>query len=231
MSVLCTICARGGSKRFPNKALRLLNGKSLISYTIKQALDSKVFAHVVVSTDSKLIADQAKTLGAESWFLRPKEFSKDNSNKLDAIRHALLETERLYKKKFDTIVDLDITSPLRKGDDIKNALKHFKDTDADNLITACLSKKNPYFNMVEIVNGQVQIIKKLEKQPFRYQDAPKTYEMNASIYIYKRKTLLSSNELFTAKTSIYEMSENQSMDVDTENDFNIVQFLLKNYYG
>ena len=81
--------------------------------------------------------------------------------------------------------------------------------------------------MVEVVNNQVQIVKKLEEQPFRRQDAPKTYEMNASIYIWNRKTILFSDELFTAKTSLYIMPEKQSIDIDNENDLDIVQFLLK----
>ena len=61
MSILCTICARGKSKGVTNKALRLLNNKPLIAYTVEQALDSKVFDRVVASTDSKIIAEKAKT--------------------------------------------------------------------------------------------------------------------------------------------------------------------------
>ena len=82
--------------------------------------------------------------------------------------------------------------------------------------------------MVEITNGQVQIVKKPKKQITRRQDAPKTYEMNASIYIWKREALLFSDDLFTSKTSFYEMTERQSIDIDSENDLSIVEFLLKN---
>ena len=227
MSVLCTICARGGSKGLTNKAIGLLNGKPLIAYTIEQALDAKVFDHVVVSTDSKIIVEKAKIFGAEVPFIRPKELATDKANKLDSIRHALNEVEKLYRKKFDIIVDLDITSPLRSVSDIQKALKYFIEKKSNNLITACPSKKNPYFNMIEIVNGQVKIVKPLKKQPFRRQDAPQTYSMNASIYIWKRETILFSNELFTTKTSLYLMSEEQSIDIDNKNDLDIVEFLLK----
>jgi len=227
MSILCTICARKGSKGVASKALRLLNNKPLISYTVEQALNSKVFDYVVVSTDSQTIAAKAKVFGAERCFIRSKELSTDTAGKIPVIRNVLIEAEKFYKKKFDIIVDLDITSPLRNVSDIKNALKHFINTNADNLITGCPSKKNPYFNMVEVINGKVQVIKKLEKRITRRQDAPETYEMNASIYIWKRKVLLSSEELFTDKTSLYVMKENQSIDIDNENDLNIVEFLLK----
>ena len=227
MSVLCTICAREGSKGVTNKALRLLNNKPLIAYTIEQALDSKVFDYVVISTDSVSITNTAKSFGVDKCFTRPKELSTDTASKILAIRNVLLEAEKFYKKKFDIIVDLDITSPPRNISDIKNALKYFIDSDADNLITGSPSKKNPYFNMVEIVDGKVQVIKKPDKQIVRRQDAPKTYEMNASIYIWKRKVLLTTEDLFRDKTSLYVMKENQSMDIDSENDLNIVDFLLK----
>ena len=189
MLVLCTICARGGSKGLPNKALKLINDKPLIAYTIEQALNSKVFDHILVSTDSKIINKKAKSFGADAWFIRPKELATDTANKISVIRHALHESEKYYKKKFDIIVDLDITSPLRYISDIKNALKFFLKKKGNNLISACPSKKNPYFNMVEIKKGKLKIIKKTKKQLTRRQDAPKTYEMNASIYIWNRKNI------------------------------------------
>jgi len=227
MAVLCTICARGGSKGLPNKAFSLIDGKPLIGYTIEQALRAKVFDHVIISTDSKAIAKKSKTFGADYWFLRPKKLAGDNSNKLDVIRHALREAEKFYKIFFNTVVDLDITSPLRSIFDIQKSLKYFFDKKADNLISVCPSKKNPYFNMVEIVNGRVQVVKKQKKTFTTRQKAPKVYEMNAAIYIWKRETILSSNNLFTGKTCLYKMKKNQSIDIDNQNDLDIVQFLLK----
>ena len=227
MTVLCTICARERSKGLVGKALCLVNGKPLIAYTIEQALKSKIFDHVVLSTDSQEIAEKSKNFGVESWFIRPQNLSHDNSSKLDAIRHAIIEAEKHYKKNFDIIIDLDITSPLRSVVDIQKALKYFLDTKSNNLISACPSKKNPYFNMVEVVDGKVQIVKKTNKQILCRQNAPKTYEMNAAIYIWKREIILTSNDLFTDKTCLYEMPETQSIDIDTRNDLDIVQFLLK----
>ena len=100
MSILCTICARGKSKGVTNKALRLLNNKPLIAYTVEQALDSKVFDRVVLSTDSQEIAENAKTFGVERCFIRSKELSTDSASKISAIRNVLLEAERFFKTKF-----------------------------------------------------------------------------------------------------------------------------------
>ena len=117
MSILCVICARGGSKGIKNKALVKINGKPLISYTIKQAFKAKIFDEVIVTTDSLKIQKIAKFYGAKSWFLRPKNISKDNSSKLLAVRHAFMEAERYFKKRFNICFDLDLTCPLRNIED------------------------------------------------------------------------------------------------------------------
>ena len=226
MKNLCTICMRGGSRGVPNKNLRELLGKPLMAYTIEQALQSELFEHVVVSTDSEKISKLAQTYGAEAWFLRPAELATDKAPKLPVIRHTFLEAEKHYGKQFDVLVDLDATSPLRDVEDIAKAYRQFLDEEADILITACPARKNPYFNMVEIINDRIQKVKQLDKNPVRRQDAPKVFDMNASIYIWKRRSLLESNTLFTDKTSLYVMSEERSVDIDTELDWEFVEFII-----
>ena len=137
---LCTICMREGSKGVPKKNLKKLIDKPLLAYTITQALESKIFDKVVISTDSLDIANESKKYGAESWFMRSKELADDKSAKVPVIRDALLRAES-FSKKFSYIVDLDATSPLRDVDDIINAFNHFMDEKSDNLVTACISKK------------------------------------------------------------------------------------------
>ena len=149
MSVLCIICARGGSVGIKNKALIKINGKPLISFTIQQAIKSKIFSEIIVSTDSKKIQKVARQYGAKCWFLRPKSISTSNSSKLLAIRHALIESEKYFKKKFNICFDLDITSPLRNISDIQSSYKKFKNGNYTNLFSVNEAKKNPYFNMVE----------------------------------------------------------------------------------
>jgi CMP-N,N'-diacetyllegionaminic acid synthase len=224
--LLCTIGMRGGSKGVPDKNLRNLFGKPLMAYTIEQALQSKLFEHIVVSTDSEEIAKTARGFGAETWFLRPSEMATDNASKLPAIRHALLESERHFGHEFDVLVDLDVTSPLRLIEDVTGAHEQFVREDADILVTASPSRKSPYFNMVENVNGLIQLVKPLDKPIERRQDAPQVFDMNASIYIWKRKALLQNDTLFTEKTALFIMPEERSVDIDTELDWNIVEHLI-----
>ena len=226
MKNLCTICMRKGSKGVPNKNLRELNGKPLMAYTIEQALQSKLFKHVVISTDSEKIAEIAKTFGAKVWFLRPAELALDETPKIPVIRHAFQESENHFGYTFDVLVDLDVTSPLRKVEDITGSYQQFVDEDADILITACPAKKNPYFNMVELVNGKVQLIKQLDTFPQFRQNAPQVYDMNASIYIWKREALLNCNTLFVEKTSLYIMPEERSVDIDTQIDWDFVEYII-----
>ena len=227
-NVLCTICARGGSKGVKNKNIKKLSGKPLIAYTIEQAQASGLFDHIVISTDSDDIAKVAKKYGAEVFFQRSAEMASDTAGKLDVIKDAFIRSETYYNKQYDYLIDLDATAPLRSIDDIKDSFTQFLKDDNDNLITAMPSRRSPYFNLVEVTNnGKVSLSKKLDSSIVRRQDAPKSYDMNASIYIWKRDTILNENTLFLEKTGLYVMPEERSIDIDTELDFEFVEFLMR----
>lgn len=227
-NILCTICARGGSKGVRNKNIKELNGKPLISYTIEQAKASGLFEHIVISTDSDDIADTAKKYGAELFFKRSAEMASDTAGKLDVIRDAFIRSEEYYGKKFDYLVDLDATAPLRSVDDIVNSFQQFIENNNDNLITAMPSRRSPYFNLVEVnPDGKVNLSKKLDSTVVRRQDAPKSYDMNASIYIWKRDAILNKNSIFLETTGLYVMPEERSIDIDHELDFEFVEFLMR----
>lgn len=225
--VLCTICARGGSKGVKNKNVKLLNGKPLIAYTIEQAKASNLFEHIVVSTDSDLIASVAQEYGAEVFFKRSPEMASDSAGKLQVIQDAFIKSEAHYQTTFDHIVDLDATAPLRSVQDIIDSYHQFLKDGNDNLITAMPSRRSPYFNLVEIDSiGKIALSKTLNAGIVRRQDAPKSYDMNASIYIWKRDTILNENSLFLEKTGLYVMPEERSIDIDTELDFEFVEFIM-----
>lgn len=225
--VLCTICARGGSKGVKNKNIKKLNGKPLIAYTIEQAKASNLFQHIVVSTDSDEIAEIAIQYGAEVFFKRSAEMASDTAGKLDVIKDAFIRSEEHYNKTFEYLIDLDATAPLRSVEDIIGSFEQFKENNNDNLITAMSSRRSPYFNLVEQdKEGKVYLSKKLDNIVVRRQDAPKSYDMNASIYIWKRDVILNENSIFLEKTGLYIMPEERSIDIDTELDYKFVDFLM-----
>jgi len=226
--ILCTICARGGSKGVKNKNIKLINGKPLIAYTIEQAKKSGLFEHVVISTDSDEIAKISQEYGAEVFFKRNTKMSSDTAGKLEVIRDAFVRSEEYYNESFDYLIDLDATAPLRGVEDIINSFKQFQKENNDNLITAMPSRRSPYFNLVEVDNsGKVTLSKTLETSVVRRQDAPKSYDMNASIYIWKKDTILNENSLFLENTGLYIMPEERSIDIDTELDYKFVEFIMK----
>jgi len=231
-NIICTICARGGSKGVKNKNIKLLNNKPLIAYSIEQAQKTALFDHIVISTDSDEIASVATQYGAEVFFKRNPEMASDTAGKLDVIRDAFERCEEHYRKQYDYLIDLDATSPLRNADDITNAFAQFIKNGNDNLITAMPSRRSPYFNMVEIDgNNKVVLSKQLESSLMRRQDAPKSYDMNASIYIWNRYSILNETSLFLAKTGLYVMPEERSIDIDTELDFEFVEFLMRKHHA
>ena len=125
------------------------------------------------------------------------------------------------------MVDLDATSPLRSVEDIRQSVRLFEENkEGDNLISGTPSRRSPYFNLVEVNNaGYAELSKKVDSVIVRRQDSPKCYDMNASIYIWKREILLNSTSVFHSKTLLYEMPEERSVDIDSELDFEFVSFL------
>lgn len=230
MKILCTICARGGSKGLKDKNIRPLGGEPLIAHTIKQALKWGRARRVVVSTDSRKIAQIARRYGAEIPFMRPQTLAQDNIAKLDAIRHAMLESERYFKEEYDITVDLDVTSPLRRIQDLDGCLDTFTKKRPDVLFSVIAARRNPYFNMVEEKgDGFVRLCKQTPAGITRRQDAPQVYGMNASIYFYSKDFLLNENHKtpFSDRTAIYVMDEASVFDIDSETDFKVIEFLMK----
>lgn len=226
---LCTLCARAGSKGVKNKNIRELAGKPLIAHSILQAKEAGIFDAIAVSSDSDEILQVSEKFGANYLIRRPSELATDTSPKLPVIRHCVQEVERLSGTQYDIFVDLDATSPLRFPDDIRGAVNLLFERDASNVLTGSPARRSPYFNLVELTqDGFVVLSKQLESSIVRRQDSPECYDLNASIYVWKRKALLNEKNLFLPSTALYVMPEERSVDIDSELDFEIVQMIMEN---
>ena len=226
MKILCTICARAGSKGVANKNLRLINGKPLIVYSIEQAIATKLFSQIVVSSDSKEIREVALANGATFCVDRPAEMATDTAPKLPAIKHCVKNAEKKFGQ-FEIIVDLDATAPLREPRDIISALELLKSAQADNVITGTPAHRSPYFNLVEIdVDGIVNLSKPPATVVERRQDSPQCFDMNASIYVWRRQALFANENLFTGNTRLFVMPRERSLDIDSQADFEMVEWMI-----
>jgi CMP-N,N'-diacetyllegionaminic acid synthase len=228
MSRICTICARGGSKGVKNKNIRELAGKPLIALSLQQARESGLFDLISVSSDSTEILDVARNYGADLAIERPPELASDTAAKIPAIRHCVERAEHFFGEFFDVIVDLDATSPLRLVEDILGAVDLLERNHVSNVITAAPARRSPYFNLVELGDGEVVSLSKPLKNPIvRRQDSPQCFDMNASVYVWTRTALFECPTLFNTDTRLFVMPEKRSIDIDSELDFEIVELMMK----
>lgn len=227
MKRLCTICARGGSVGVPGKNIRPLAGKPLIAYSIQQAQEAGLFDCIAVSSDSLEILSTAKEFGVDFLVERPSEMATSASPKVPVIVHCLRTIEERLETTFETIVDLDATSPLRGVDDIRAAVELLETHGGSNVITGAPARRSPYFNLVEInADGFVHLSKTPDKPVVTRQSAPACFDMNASIYVWTRRALMESPVVFYHDTRLLVMPEERSIDIDSELDFEFVEFLM-----
>jgi CMP-N,N'-diacetyllegionaminic acid synthase len=180
-----------------------------------------------VSSDSAEILEIARAHGVDLLVERPPELATDQAAKLPVIRHCVSEVERRTGTRFVTLVDLDATSPLRLPEDVRAAVELHESTGAANVITAMAARRSPYFNLIEMrPDGSVGLAKTPATPIVRRQDAPKCFDMNASIYVWTHETLFERDTIFNPTTGLYVMPEERSIDVDSELDFEFVEFVL-----
>ncbi len=230
MKILAFIPARAGSKRVPNKNIKLLGGKPLISYTIDAAKESDRVNRVVVSTDSEKIADAAKQHGAEVPFLRPEEISKSDSTEMQFFLHALDWFEKNESYVPDLIVLLYPTSPFRKAESIDNAIeKILEHPEADSLRSVKPCSEHPY-KMWCVEDEYLKPFMK-DKDPnthtSSYHLLPTVYIQNASIYITKPSTIINKKSPTGDIIIPFIMDELESVDINTPRDFKFAEVLLE----
>lgn len=231
MNILITICARGGSKGIPGKNIMPLNGRPLLHYTLKRAVEfSEMFnSDIQLSTDDAKIIECAEAFGYKTDYLRPSDLATDKAGKVEVIKDAFRYAEALNKKNYDYVLDLDVTSPLRTIKDLKEALELLsRDGKALNIFSVSPAHRNPYFNMVEKKRDEnyVKLVKSGKVIKSR-QEAPIVYDMNASFYFFKRKFIEGNYSTTITDRSLVYVMEHICFDIDHINDFRIMEILLR----
>ncbi len=230
MNILITICARAGSKGIPGKNTKLLNGKPLIAYSLETAKKfAKLYnAHLAISTDDDTVKKICTSFGINTTYTRPEILATDSAGKVDTIFDLLLHEEKNGKLKFDYILDLDVTSPLRNLHDLTEAFNMIlTDTEALNIFSVSKAIKNPYFNMVEKKESGYYHLVKLGNFLTR-QSATPVYEMNASFYFYKRSFFEQVQKSVVNNRSLIYLVPHTCFDLDHPIDFEFMEFMLVN---
>lgn len=222
MKTLALIPARGGSKGIPKKNINLFFGKPLIAWTIEAALKCPQIDRVVVSTDSLEIAEIAAQYGAEVPFIRPPYLSTDEASTIDVVMHAFESTE-----KFDSIVLLQPTSPLRTHEDIGHCLEYAISLQASSVVAVCEAAINP--NLLYSISVQNTLMPFIENQiSNRRQDYPTYYQINGSIYYARMDWLLRQRKFIGIGSYAFVMPPERSIDIDTPYDWRLAEFLKGN---
>ena len=233
MSLLITLCASGGSVGIPKKNIKNLIGKPLIKYSYDHAIEFKSIysgkCHISLSTDSDEIKKIYNSFGNKVNYKRNKRLASNNASKTETIKDLLEYEENRLNIKFDYILDLDISSPLRNLNDLNQAFQKFQlNKDALNIFSVSKANKNPYFNMVEKgEHGYYNLVKSSENFNSR-QKSPNVFDMNASFYFYRRSFFERKNlTVITDKSMIYEIPH-ICFDLDHEIDFSFIEYLMIN---
>ena len=222
MRIIAIIPARGGSKGIPGKNLKLLAGKPLIAWSIDHAVNSPSISEVYVSSDDDEIL--SLTLAHKAIPVkRPIEFALDHSPSEDALLHAFNSINA--PATVDYIVFLQPTSPLRRSNDLEQALKIILETKADTLLS--VTPHLDHFLWRRNSSGQMESINYDFKNRKNRQRIEETYLENGSFYICKPALLLENRNRLGGKIEIYRMPKLYSFQIDTLEDFEICETLLK----
>lgn len=222
--MIAIIPARGGSKGLPGKNIKLLNGIPLIAYTIKAALKAALISRVIVSTDDEEIANISKKYGAEVPFMRPKELSTDMATSIDVYKYTINKLEQEEGITINTFTILQPTSPLRECKQIDAAITLFNEKNGDSVISYC-EEHHPIFWHKKIKDDATFENIFDDDYILNRQQIEKTFYPNGAIYVLKKK-LLRMETYYTANSYGYIMNRNQSVDIDTLDDFEYAQFLI-----
>ncbi len=227
MKTICFIGARGGSKGVPGKNIRLLGKKPLIAHTIEKSLDSKLFDHVIVSTEDPEIAKISKQYGAEVPFMRPKHLAKDTTGFAEVMIHAITKLQSM-KYEFDIFVNRDCTVPFIRNSDMKKAINLFKKKKPHAVYGVYEQHFNPYFNIMEKnSSGFLELCKKLKNRPKSRQQSPTVYQLNG-LFVFDVNAFLKYKTPILSKSLPLQIPPECGLMIDTEIEFKFAELIFKN---
>jgi N-acylneuraminate cytidylyltransferase len=227
--ILAVIPARGGSKGLPGKNIRPFAGLPLIAHSILCAKMCPGISRVIVSTDSDSIAAKAREYGAEVPFRRPAELAGDTAAMWPVIRHALVESEARFGERYGAVILLDPTSPARLPEDVASALATLNgDERCDGVIGVSEPEFSPYWHCVVEEGGYMRDLFPKAKDFDRRQDVPPVYCINASLYVWRRRLVLESDNWRTGRLRMQIIPQTRAIHIDEIHQFEIAELMVRN---
>jgi|APSaa5957512535_1039671.scaffolds.fasta_scaffold59500_1 CMP-N,N'-diacetyllegionaminic acid synthase len=227
-NILAVIPARGGSKGIPRKNIVKINDRPLIDYTIQAALQVSRINHVIVSTEDEEIASISRGLGAEVPFMRPNHLAVDQAQSAPVVIDALYRMEEINNIKYDAVLMLQPTSPLRTSKHIEKALDLFFSQECDSVVSVVSVGGTHPFRMKRLVDDRlVNYIDQGFWDMRPRQELPPVYIRNGSIYLIERDVLINKGQMIGEKCLGMVMGDKESINIDTPLDLKLAELLLE----
>ncbi len=218
--IVAIVPARGGSKGIPRKNIKSFCGKPLVSYIIRAALKVPQIDRVIVSTEDMEIAEISKKYGAEVPFVRPIELASDDTPTMPVLQHAIKYLEEIENYFPSLIILLYPTSPLLSSDRINEAIEILKKDELDSLISVVEDKGHFWIKNKHYTRLYPKIVKNRQ-----YVDP--LYRENGGIYLFTRNLIMEKNKITGGNVGFIIMENNESIDIDTNEDFEFAEFQYK----
>lgn len=227
MRSLGVIPARGGSRAVPRKNLREVAGEPLIAYAIRTAQDSQLLTAFLTTTDDVEIAEAAARLGSRV-LRRPPELARDDTPMVPVLLHALEWAEAQAGARYDALVLLQPTAPIRTGEDVDGAIALLRDDpDVDAVISVCPMDDVHPARMYRVdAHGYMEPLEP-EWERAQRQELPVVYYRNGAIYACRRELLVGEGTVLGGRRKAYVMPRERLANVDDERDLAIADVLVR----
>jgi len=228
MKILAVIPARGGSKSVPRKNIAPMAGKPLLAYTLKEASKVASITDLIVSTDDLEIAEVARSLGAIVPFLRPSELATDHAQSAAVLRHGLLHMEERRGVRYDAIMMLQPTTPLRQAFHIQTAIDMMMAKDCDSVVSVVSVAGNHPFRMKRLLGDLlINLIDQGFEDMRPRQVLPPVYIRNGAVYLSRRHVVADQEQVVGSVCLGFEMNPEESLNIDDRLDFKVAEMLLR----
>jgi CMP-N,N'-diacetyllegionaminic acid synthase len=221
-SVLAVIPARGGSKGIPGKNILKVNGKPLLAWTIEEAKLSKYIDRLILSSDDENIINVAKYYNCEVPFRRPPSLSTDSTGSVPVVIHAM----DVLDEKYDYVVLLQVTSPLRTSSDIDECIERCEKYNVPACVSLVECDKHP--SWMFSLDEEKMMLPLIDQPKFliRRQDAPTVFVLNGAVYVARSKWIRNNAYFISQETMGYVMPRDRSIDIDTPADLQLLKFMV-----
>ncbi|HZS83296.1 MAG TPA: acylneuraminate cytidylyltransferase family protein [Stellaceae bacterium] len=227
MSIIALVPARGGSKAIPRKNAAPLGGRPLLAYTADAAAGSRAINRRLISTDDPALAALGRSLGLEAPFLRPSAIAGDDTPMIAVIAHALEWLEANGTGPIEAIVLLQPTSPFRTAQHIDEAVALFQAREADSVVSVvAVPHQFTPTSLMRMEDGRVTPYLAATPQSYLRQKKERLWARNGPAVLVLRPEIVRAGMLYTDRSFGYEMSREDSLDIDGPDDLRLAELLL-----